>query len=76
MAGGSRRSSRRRRLQAPWPPRCLLLPHECAPPPPWLQANLVEFNTWLAAQAHTLGMGIGLKNGVDMVPQLHPHFDW
>ncbi|PSC75895.1 B Chain Kynurenine Aminotransferase Ii Inhibitor [Micractinium conductrix] len=43
---------------------------------PLTKANLVEFNTWLAAQAHTLGMGIGLKNGVDMVPQLHPHFDW
>ena len=43
---------------------------------PLKQADLLAFNKWLAATAHALGLGIGLKNGVDMVPQLQPHFDW
>jgi hypothetical protein len=43
---------------------------------PLKQADLLAFNKWLAAAAHGLGLGIGLKNGVDMVPQLQPHFDW
>ena len=40
------------------------------------QSDLIKFNTFLANTSHRLGMGIGLKNGLDMVGALHRHFDW
>jgi hypothetical protein len=43
---------------------------------PLTKANLVAFNKWLASTAHGFGLGIGLKNGLDMIRQLHTLFDW
>ena len=34
------------------------------------------FNIWLADQAHQRGLSIGLKNDMDQIPDLLPHFDW
>lgn len=36
----------------------------------------VRFNRWLARKAHMLGLGIGLKNAVGLVPRLRNAFDW
>ena len=30
----------------------------------------------MATTAHSLGLGIGLKNGGSMITELEPHFDW
>ncbi len=38
--------------------------------------DTVEFLTWLADEAHDRGLSIGLKNAVELVPQLEPHFDF
>ena len=34
------------------------------------------YNTWLAAEAHSRGLSIGLKNDLDQIPDLLPYFDW
>ena len=39
-------------------------------------ADQLVFNQWLAQQAHSRGLSIGLKNDVDQVVQLQPYFDW
>lgn len=36
----------------------------------------LDFNRWLADQAHQRGLSIGLKNDLDQVEALLPHFDW
>jgi hypothetical protein len=36
----------------------------------------LTYNTWLAAQAHARSLSAGLKNDVDQVQVLQPHFDW
>jgi hypothetical protein len=36
----------------------------------------VAFNTWLAQQAHARGLSVGLKNDLDQIEVLLPHFDW
>jgi len=36
----------------------------------------LAYNTWLAAEAHSRGLSIGLKNDLDQIPNLLPHFDW
>lgn len=36
----------------------------------------LEFNRWLADQAHVRGLSIGLKNDVDQIEALEPAFDW
>jgi endo-alpha-1,4-polygalactosaminidase (GH114 family) len=36
----------------------------------------LEFNGWLAAQAHARGLSVGLKNDLDQVAALEPQFDW
>ncbi|NND91821.1 MAG: endo alpha-1,4 polygalactosaminidase [Granulosicoccus sp.] len=36
----------------------------------------LDYNRWLAEQAHTRGLSIGLKNDLDQVAELEPHFDW
>jgi hypothetical protein len=35
-----------------------------------------RFNTWLANQAHTRGLSVGLKNDIDQLKTLQPYFDW
>ena len=36
----------------------------------------IAFNTWLAQEAHARGLSIGLKNDLDQIDALLPHFDW
>ena len=36
----------------------------------------IAYNTWLADQAHALGLAIGLKNDLDQIADLLPYFDW
>jgi hypothetical protein len=39
-------------------------------------ADQLDYNKFLAAEAHARGLSIGLKNDLDQVPQLLSHFDW
>jgi endo-alpha-1,4-polygalactosaminidase (GH114 family) len=36
----------------------------------------LDFNAWLAEQAHARGLSVGLKNDVDQIEPLEPCFDW
>jgi hypothetical protein len=36
----------------------------------------LEYNIWLANEAHALGLSIGLKNDDEQVADLLPYFDW
>jgi endo-alpha-1,4-polygalactosaminidase (GH114 family) len=36
----------------------------------------LDFNRWLAVAAHDRGLSVGLKNDLEQVPELLPHFDW
>lgn len=36
----------------------------------------LDFNIWLAEQAHARGLSIGLKNDLNQIPDLVEHFDW
>jgi hypothetical protein len=36
----------------------------------------IGFNRWLAAETHSRGLSIGLKNDSDQVADLLPYFDW
>ncbi len=40
------------------------------------EADQIAYNIWLAEAAHTRGLSIGLKNALDLVETLEPHFDW
>ena len=40
-----------------------------------LLQDQIGFNRFLASAAHSLGLGVGLKNLVEL-PSLHTHFDW
>lgn len=35
-----------------------------------------RYNIWLANAAHQRGLSIGLKNDMEQIPDLLPHFDW
>jgi len=39
-------------------------------------ADQINFNTFIATQAHSRGLSVGLKNDLDQVTQLQPNFDW
>lgn len=43
---------------------------------PLTAGHQLSYNIWLAEQAHARGLSIGLKNDLDQVTQLEPHFDW
>jgi hypothetical protein len=43
---------------------------------PLTAADQIAFNTFLAEAAHNRGLSVGLKNALDLVPELEPHFDW
>jgi hypothetical protein len=43
---------------------------------PLSYADQIAYNTWLAEQAHARGLSIGLKNDLEQIPDLLPHFDW
>ncbi|RME21663.1 MAG: endo alpha-1,4 polygalactosaminidase, partial [Deltaproteobacteria bacterium] len=39
-------------------------------------ADQLDYNRFLAGQAHALGLAVGLKNDVDQIEQLVDDFDW
>jgi hypothetical protein len=39
-------------------------------------ADQLNYNRWLAAQAHARGLSIGLKNDLEQIPDLLDDFDW
>jgi hypothetical protein len=43
---------------------------------PLTAADQETYNIWLATEAHNRGLSIGLKNDLDQIPDLLPHFDW
>jgi hypothetical protein len=43
---------------------------------PITEEDQLTFNRWLASQAHTLGLAIGLKNDPDQMLELEPDFDF
>ncbi len=43
---------------------------------PLTAQDQLNYNTWLAAEAHQRGLSIGLKNDLAQIEDLVPHFDW
>jgi len=43
---------------------------------PLVAADQLAFNRYLAEQAHLRGLSVGLKNALELVPQLVTAFDW
>jgi hypothetical protein len=43
---------------------------------PLTGADQLDFNRWLADEAHARGVSIGLKNDLEQVPDLVERFDW
>ncbi|MFV1948565.1 MAG: endo alpha-1,4 polygalactosaminidase [Anaerolineales bacterium] len=43
---------------------------------PLSYADQLTFNIWLAQEAHTRGLSIGLKNDSEQVHDLLPYYDW
>jgi len=43
---------------------------------PLTAADQINFNTFLATEAHSRGLSVGLKNDGDQAKQLQPSFDW
>ncbi|MEZ4228041.1 MAG: endo alpha-1,4 polygalactosaminidase [Polyangiaceae bacterium] len=43
---------------------------------PLTESDQVDYNRFLASEAHGRGLSVGLKNALDLVPQLVTHFDW
>ena len=43
---------------------------------PLTPQDQLTYNTWIATEAHALGLSVGLKNDTGQIPQLEPDFDW
>jgi len=43
---------------------------------PLSYADQLAYNTWLAGQAHSRGLSVGLKNDLGQIGDLLPYFDW
>jgi hypothetical protein len=43
---------------------------------PLTAQDQLTYNTWIATEAHSLGLSVGLKNDTDQTAQLQPYFDW
>lgn len=43
---------------------------------PVMAEDQIAYNRWLAEEAHTRGLSVGLKNTLDLVPDLVGNFDW
>jgi len=43
---------------------------------PLTYQNQLDFNRWLASEAHARYLSIGLKNDIDQIPDLVGNFDW
>ena len=39
-------------------------------------ADQLDYNRFIAAEAHNRGLSVGLKNDIDQVGDLEPYFDW
>jgi hypothetical protein len=39
-------------------------------------ADQLRFNTWIANEAHTRGLAVGMNNNAEQARQLAPYFDW
>ncbi|XP_064611158.1 uncharacterized protein LOC135475259 isoform X2 [Liolophura sinensis] len=39
-------------------------------------SDQLEYNKWLAGEAHKRGLSVGLKNDVDQIHELASYFDW
>lgn len=39
-------------------------------------ADQLDYNKFIAAEAHARGLSVGLKNDLDQLAELEPHFDW
>jgi hypothetical protein len=39
-------------------------------------ADQLDYNIWLAQEAHARGLSVGLKNNLEQVNVLEPYFDW
>lgn len=43
---------------------------------PLTAQHQLDYNRWIAAEAHARGLSVGLKNDLDQVAELVDHFDW
>jgi endo-alpha-1,4-polygalactosaminidase (GH114 family) len=43
---------------------------------PLQKSDQLDYNGFLATEAHARGLSVGLKNAVDLAAQLEPQFDW
>jgi hypothetical protein len=43
---------------------------------PLTYQDQLDYNMFLATEAHARGLSIGLKNDLDQIPDLLPYFDW
>lgn len=43
---------------------------------PLTEADQLDYNQFLAAEAHARGLSVGLKNALELLPKLLSHFDW
>ena len=43
---------------------------------PLTAKDQLEYNTFLAKEAHARGLSVGLKNDLEQILELEPHFDW
>ncbi|MES9981605.1 MAG: endo alpha-1,4 polygalactosaminidase [Candidatus Thiodiazotropha sp. 6PLUC5] len=43
---------------------------------PLTYQDQLDFNIWLAQEAHNRGLSVGLKNDLDQIEDLVTHFDW
>ncbi len=43
---------------------------------PLTYQHQLTYNLWIAEQAHARGLAVGLKNDLDQIADLLPHFDW
>ncbi len=43
---------------------------------PLMKSDQIDYNTFLAQEAHARGLSVGLKNSVKLVGDLVSHFDW
>jgi len=43
---------------------------------PLTKATQIDYNTWIAAEAHARGLAVALKNDVGQLAALEPHFDF
>jgi hypothetical protein len=50
--------------------------YENEPGFPLTNATQLDYDTFLATEAHARGLSVGLKNDVDQVDALEPSFDW